>query len=609
MEPPHSKRPLSAQTELPSPKRHCQHTQDEEDDDDDIGFLAKLLREEEDQQQQQQQDQQQQQQEGEEEEEEEDDEGEGSSHSDKPLGAQKEDDEEEEENTLTSHDPASKIARVESILYEPQQEEEHDLGTAAAAAALAAAPFRRPRTYNDNDLFRSLQLMDFESAQALLDYDPELMVSRDEDFAQPLAVAVEARFEKNVKYLLHLGCPLQEVDGRGFSALHIAVEAFRDMPFLLRYLLQYKGLDINARVPPVHGVCPLHLAADERVLKLLLSCGADPSMLVPVPVGRRRKEGEEGEEEEEDVLGRVERTWPRGKGKKKARFLLTRLSPYQSYTLAKLRFLTHMYSSCQSSSSSFLQSPTLTARAKIIDARLDEDTELLDLQKEDEEEAQADIWCKEEVKGQVFSFVENGHLYLARSRSISSGCSPPLAAAAAATASASSSSPSRSLPLSAAAAAVGGNIENGEKVGGPGTSTIDLENTRSSPPHPAGLCPLSVLKAARADFFLVSKYKEENEGEGKTAAHDSDSNSSMSNSTRSSSGRVEDEGWVMVPTLPRVEMHWGKPKGGKEKEEEEGGRSDIVAAVLQMLVYEVRDERVVDALQAMLWTGGGKKRV
>jgi len=586
MEPPHSKRPLSAQTALLSPKRQCQYTQGQDDDDDDIGFLAKLLREEEDHHHQQQQQQQV------------EEEEEGSSHLDKPQGAQKEDDEEEEGNTSTSHDPALKIACVKSILYEPQQEGEHENTTTAASASLAAVPFRRPQTYNDNDLFRSLQLMDFESAQALLDYDPELMVSRDEDFAQPLAVAVEARFEKNVKYLLHLGCPLQEVDGRGFSALHIAVEAFRDMPFLLRYLLQYKGLDINSRVPPLHGVCPLHLAEDERVLKLLLGCGADPSMLVPVQVGRRRKDGEEGKEEEEDVLGRVERTWPRGKGKKKARFLLTRLSPYQSYTLAKLRFITHMYCSCRfSSSSSFLQSSILTARAKIIDARLDEDSELLDLQKEDKNQEEADIWCKEEVKGQVFSFVENGHLYLARNRSTGLDYPPPLAAVAVAAAASGSSSPSRSPPRPAAAAAVGGSNGNGEKKG------------RPIPPHPAGLCPLSVLKAARADFFLVSKYKEEYEGEGKMAAYDNDSNSSssVSNSSRSSSGRMDEGKWVLLPALPRVDIHWREPKGGKENEGGEGGKSGMAAAVLQMLVHEVRDEGVVDALQAMLWTGMGKK--
>jgi len=596
-----TKRPLQA--ELPSPKRRCQHTEQDEqdDDDDDIGFLTKLLREGEEQQQQQS----------------------FSSHLDQ--ASRHKQDEEEEEDTSTPHGhPTSKTARVQSILHglnhqqhdDDEEEEEHQqqkkaLVTAAAAAALAAVPFRRPQTYNDNDLFRSLQLMDFESAQALLEHDPELTAMRDEDLAQPLAVAVEARFEKAVKYLLHLGCPLQEVDGRGFSALHIAVEAFGDMPFLLRFLLQYTGSNIDARAPPVVGLCPLHLAADERVLKLLLGCGADPSVRVPVPAGRKEKGEEEVEVEEEDVLGRLERTWPRGKGKKKARFLLTRLSPYQSYMLAKLRFIAHMYTTTTTSSSSssfFLRSFTHTARAKIIGARLDEKTELLDLQKEEEEEAQADIWCREEVKGQVFSFVENGRLYLARSRSMRPDYPPPLTAA-------SSASSSSSLPLSlpppaaaaaAAAAAVAETVvddsNSREKKEGTGNTRIfNLEEANLSPPRPAGMCPLSVLKAARADIFLVGEYKEEGGGEGNPSPDDgSGSNSS------SSSKNVKEEEWVLLPALPRVEI-FGRKEEEEEEEGGEGGREDVPAAVLRALVYEAKDERVLLALQALLWTGGGKR--
>ena len=558
----------------------------QDDDDDDIGFLAKLLREDEDQQHQQQQ----------------------------------------------GFFSTSKTARVQTILHglkhqhhDDDDDEEEEEQQQEQALRTAAVPFRRPQTYNDNDLFRSLQLMDFESAQALLAHDPELMATRDEDLAQPLAVAVEARFEKAVKYLLHLGCPLQEVDGRGFNALHIAVEAFGDMPFLLRYLLQYKGLDINARVPPVVGLCPLHLAADERVLKLLLGCGADPSVRVPVPGGRRRKAGEEEvveeEEEDENVSGRLERTWPRGKGKKKARFLLTRLSPYQSYMLAKLRFIAHLYSSspspspsppssCSSYSSSFLQALTHTARAKIIDVRLDAHTELLDLQKEEEEEAQADIWCREEVKGQVFSFVENGRLYLARSRSTSPDYPPPLSAAVG---SPSPPPPSFSLPPPAPAAApppppppppapaVAENDDDGEKKEGPGNISLNAEKANVSPPHPAGLCPLSVLKAARADIFLVGEYKEEKDGERNPPADDG---SGKSSSSSSSSSRVENEEWVLLPAVPSVEIHCRRGEG---RTGGDGGREDVSAAVLRALVYEVKDESVLDGLQAMLWTGGGKR--
>ncbi len=433
---------------------------------------------------------------------------------------------------------SSKAARVLSILRgldehdDDAEEEEQE----PPAAPVPVVPFPRPHTFNGNDLFRSLQLMDFESVRALLEHDPELMGTRDEEDTQPLGVAIAARFDRAVKLLLHLGCPLEEVDKRGYSGLHLAVEAFVDMPFLLRYLLQYRGLDVNA--PAVlDGMAPIHLSPDERCLKLLLGCGADPSL--------RDGQGD-------DVLTRLERTWPKaGKAKKKARFLLARLSSYQSYVLWKLRFLTHMYSYSSSASASALLEAT---RAKTLDVRLDAHTELVDLQK-DEEEA-AGIMCRTEVPGQVYSFVENGCLYLARSRSTSPNYGP---------------SPSPSPPLHE------GVLDEGGGGGG-------KEGSNPSPPPSFPLCPLSVLKEAKADIFLV--------GGGPTAT----TGNKGGGGEKQDAQQLEDQEWVLLPPLPRVAIHCS------EKEEEE---RNMAAAVLHYVVHKVVDERVMDVLQAMLWTSGG----
>ena len=457
----------------------------------------------------------------------------------------------------------------------------------------AVVPIRRPKIYNDNDLFRSLQLMDFESVQALLEHDRELVSARDEDFAQPLAVAVEARFERGVKFLLHLKCSLLEVDGRGYSALHLAVEVFADMPFLLRYLLQHGGMDINARASPSLGPCPLHLASGTRALRLLLACGADPT----VPAQNER-EGSEGG----NVLAWVERTWPQTREKTKARFMLACLSPYHSFVLAKLCFISRMYAvpggagaapaanPCTGARSArFPPSPSLVAvqprppshslthriGAMIANARLDGQTEEVNPLKDDEHSDE--VWCREEVSGQIFSFVQDGRLYLARSGGGSRA--PPVVPRA----------PPARPPYFPAAPLPGASRGSRETTKG--------DQDRSGAAASPTMCPLSALRAAQAEVFPVGLER----GEGKIlSAPENGAGRSRSNPSQFKEGRGcwEGEEWLCLPPLPRVTVV--HPPLGKTD-----SHLDLAAGVLHALVHEMGSEEVLDTLRSMLWSGGG----
>jgi hypothetical protein len=105
------------------------------------------------------------------------------------------------------------------------------------------------------------------------------------------------------------------------------------------------------------------------------------------------------------------------------------------------------------------------------------------------------------------------------------------------------------------------------------------ESNTPSPPPSFSLCPLSILKEAKADIFLV--------GDAPTAPADGDDG-------KTQDAQQHDQEWVLLPPLPRVEIHHS-----------EGEEGNLSGAVLHYLVHEVKDERVIDVLQAMLWTSGG----
>lgn len=533
-----------------------------------------------------------------------------------------------------------------------EEDEEEQQGRVDASAFVP----RRPVIDAEEDdlgqsLHRALELYDYESTLAIIEYDPELLSVRNEEFDQPLATAINANFDRGVKLLLYKGCPLHEVDRRGWSALHLAVECFGDMPFLLRYLIQYRGIDIDTR-SGLNGCLPLHVVPpnDEKTLRLLLGNGADVSL--------------------KDVAGKtvgevIEETWTSGKAKKKAKQLLTRRAPFQSYMLFKLRFLLYNYSNNKgqqggassspysappppSPSDTFLDTLISTARSKIIDVHLREHTQCVHAGREDrlrssgavdhdDDDEASQIMCREEIPGKVYSYVQDGRLKLARLDGIVNvdRCAAP------------PTHGTNALSTSLGRAGSGGNFS----VMAPGSTTDDsssnnrqnifyasssssssssaatspmvsmsVDSPRSSPLvqqeqtqkadtdfaagdreqqcRPVSCCPLSLLKHANAAFFDVG---EADEG------------------TKEKDGTKEDDEWVLLPPLPTVSfgLKLQDANTGEAatltvamKEEEEGkgeGKSNerkelaTATAVLKYVVQDLAEEKVFDMLQGMLW--------
>lgn len=502
-----------------------------------------------------------------------------------------------------------------------EAEEEEDRRGKGRGGHEAQEQEERPR-----DIFTAVEFLDFEATQRLLAADPELVSFRHPmDLSLPLAVAIASRFDRGVKLLLSQAeppCPLLLVDGRGYSALHLAVEAYPDMPFLARFLLQFRGVDVNTPAPLAGGATPLHVAAqspeDDRALRLLLASGADVSL--PDAEGRT-------------ALALVGR-WPAGsKAKKRARHLLKQRAPYQSYALHKLRLLAwgmrgdegegedeeqdgaaaegHT-AAARAATRAAVAALSRTAMQHLLDMRVEAQTQEVGVAAEPEGmggdgDGDDAVLCRLETAG-VYSFINaTGHLCLARiDRAVSPFLLSPPPALQQAPASASTSAPA---PAAAAASGTAASSATTSPSSSPITTTSGTSSNHSSsteaaaaaaavgpgavsPPLSPTCCPLARLKAARAAIFDLG------EADAETVL-------SRQNSSGGGGGQEEQgdrEPWVLLPPLPTVEIH------RKEQEQERGGdvgegegEQSLPAAVLHFVVHGLRDEGVFDALQAMLW--------
>lgn len=449
----------------------------------------------------------------------------------------------------------------------------------------------------DTDIFTAVEFLNFEATQRLLATEPELVGLRHPfDLCLPLAVAIAARFDRGVKLLLSQvepPCPLLLVDGRGYSALHLAVEAYPDMPFLARFLLQWRGIDINTPAPGAplaDGATPLHVAArspeDDRALRLLLASGADVSLVDAE--GRTAL----------DLVGR----WPAGsKARKRARHLLTRRAPFQSYVLHKLRLLAWIArhdeddkdeeqeghdgpaAAARAANKAAVAALSRTALQHLLDMRVEAQTQEVGVWADSEEGGDGDdaVLCRLETAG-VYSFINaTGHLCLARvDRAVSplllSSSSPaPTSTStqgAAATAASSPATSPSSSPITTSTSASSSNSTEAAAAA-PALATTAAVSPSLSP----ACCPLSRLKAVRAAIFDLGEADEE---------------TVLSRQNSSGAGQEEQgdrEPWVALPPLPTLQIY--------RREEGDGDGEQV----LHFVIHELRDEGVFDALQAMLW--------
>lgn len=139
----------------------------------------------------------------------------------------------------------------------------------------AGAPTRD--LYGSTVLHQASQAGDVEQIVALITAGAKVN-ARDDRGITPLKYASAEPHLKAIQTLLELGADAKLADNRGFTPLHCAAghgfceEATEIVALLIRH-----GADVNARSTEP-GFVPLHEATGSRVIELLLTHGADPSI-------------------------------------------------------------------------------------------------------------------------------------------------------------------------------------------------------------------------------------------------------------------------------------------------------------------------------------------
>ncbi|KIV85881.1 hypothetical protein PV11_01533 [Exophiala sideris] len=126
---------------------------------------------------------------------------------------------------------------------------------------------------NTRSLTGAIERGHLETVRALLDVQPELLESRDEDGQPPLHVAVQEKQIMIIEFLLDCGASIELVGFHGWRALHIAA-SLGDVD-LVNLCLAH-GASVNTRTHTQQT--PLHKAASSHsvaVLQRLIEAGAD----------------------------------------------------------------------------------------------------------------------------------------------------------------------------------------------------------------------------------------------------------------------------------------------------------------------------------------------
>lgn len=129
------------------------------------------------------------------------------------------------------------------------------------------------------DIHKAAKAGDLEKVKALLNHNPKLICSKDNDGIEPLCFAAHSGNEKAIELLLAHGANINAKDRNGLTPLHIAAkQGYNEVA----ELLLAKGADINARDDDDYMIfstfTPLHRAAIEghkNMVELLLSKGAE----------------------------------------------------------------------------------------------------------------------------------------------------------------------------------------------------------------------------------------------------------------------------------------------------------------------------------------------
>lgn len=173
-------------------------------------------------------------------------------------------------------------------------------------------PSKYPASVHQNKFFQAIKAGDIDTVSELLSVDSTLANYRDEDGATPLLIAgyknqgqivqllidnkanIDDRWNgftplaqtiicgksTPAKVFIENGAQLEDINGSGQSALHLAAQ--KGLNDIIVLLVKNKGMSVNLQTQNKVGVTPLHDAALEgqlQTVKLLVELGADVNKL------------------------------------------------------------------------------------------------------------------------------------------------------------------------------------------------------------------------------------------------------------------------------------------------------------------------------------------
>jgi ankyrin repeat protein len=126
------------------------------------------------------------------------------------------------------------------------------------------------------EIHEAVKNNDGVKVRSLIQANPDLIFSKDEDGFTPLHLAAANGYKEIEEFLLANKADVHATDNGGSTPLHQAAAAEGDHPDLLELLISRKA-DVNAT--DTNGLTPLHYAAlgnNKKVVKMLLTHGAHP---------------------------------------------------------------------------------------------------------------------------------------------------------------------------------------------------------------------------------------------------------------------------------------------------------------------------------------------